>query len=113
MSEFKIQAEICTTFWNENPQWRGALYHINNNARTVIQAAQLVGAGMIKGMPDLCLAIPSKGYGALYIELKKPGEKARPEQIKQHERLISFGNKVILCTSAEDALNEIKNYLLN
>lgn len=132
MSELRIQSDICTTFWNKVPKYRGALYHINNNSRSVVSASQLIGAGLVAGIPDLCLAIPSGGYGALYIELKKesertkimkmlccdaqgvdisPNDKHVISQMKAHARLRSFGNKVVICFNAEEALGAIKEYL--
>lgn len=110
-SEAKEQSELIKWFWNEFPQFRGALYHNYNNPRNQINGAQLIALGLIKGTPDLTLAIPRDGFGALYIEMKKKGEKPRESQIKQQERLESFGNKVVNCDSFEKARDEIKKYL--
>ena len=110
-TEAQHQAEVVRWFWNSFPEFRGLLYHNYNNPRNVINGAQLVALGLIKGNPDLTLAVPKKGFGAFYMEMKKPGEKPRPEQIKQMDRLRSAGNFVAWADNADAAKEIIKNYL--
>ena len=111
-TESQHQAALIKWFWNTYKEYRGLLYHNFNNPRNKIQGAQLVALGLIKGNPDLTLAVSKKGLGALYLELKKPGEKPRPEQVKQMERLKNAGNLVEWADNAEDAARIIYNYLL-
>jgi len=94
MTEAKIQSEVVIWFWNEFKDLRGLLYHNYSNPRNVVNGAQLLALGLIKGNPDLTLALPRGGFGALYLEMKKPGEKPRPDQVKQMERLRAAGNLV-------------------
>jgi hypothetical protein len=110
-SEAKIQSELVVWFWNEFTEFRGLLYHNFSNPRNEINGAQLMALGLVKGNPDLTLAIPRGGFGALYIELKKAGEKPRPDQVKQMERLRSAGNLVEWADNVEDAKNIILKYL--
>lgn len=110
-SEAKIQSELVVWFWNEFTEFRGLLYHNFSNPRNEINGAQLMALGLVKGNPDLTLAIPRGGFGALYIELKKAGEKPRPDQVKQMERLRSAGNCVEWADNVEDAKNIILKYL--
>ena len=110
-SESQHQGEVVKWFWNTYPEFRGLLYHNFNNPRNQIQGAQLIALGLMKGNPDLTLATPRGGFGALYIEMKKPGEKPRADQLKQMERLSSAGNKVEWADSADKAKEIIKNYL--
>jgi len=111
-TESQHQAALIKWFWNTYKEHRGLLYHNFNNPRNKIQGAQLVALGLIKGNPDLTLSIPKKGFGALYLELKKPGEKPRAEQVKQMDRLKNAGNLVEWADNAEDAARIIYNYLL-
>ena len=111
-TESQHQAALIKWFWNTYKEYRGLLYHNFNNPRNKIQGAQLVAMGLIKGNPDLTLAVSKKGFGALYLELKKPGEKPRPEQLKQMERLKNAGNLVKWADNAEEAASIIYNYLL-
>lgn len=110
-SEAKHQAEVILWFWNTYKEYRGLLYHNFNNPRNAIQGAQLIALGLIKGNPDLTLAIPRGDFGALYIEMKKPGEKPRESQVKQMDRLKAAGNAVEWADNSEEAIRLIKKYL--
>lgn len=110
-SESQHQAEVIRWFWNTFTDLRGLLYHNFNNPRNKIQGAQLVALGLMKGNPDLTLALPRGLFGALYIEMKKPGEKPRPEQLRQMDRLRNAGNKVEWADNAEEAKKIIIEYL--
>lgn len=110
-SESQHQAALVKWFWNKYKNLRGLLYHNFNNPRNQVQGAQLRSLGLMKGNPDLTLALPRGGFGALYIELKKPGEKPRKEQVEQMERLEAAGNKVEWVDNAEDGARVIEDYL--
>lgn len=110
-SEDQHQAAVVKWFWNKHKEFRGLLYHNFNNPRNRIQGAQLVALGLMKGNPDLTLALPRGGFAALYLEMKKPGQKPRPEQVKQMDRLKSAGNKVEWADNAEAAVEIIEKYL--
>lgn len=76
------------------------IYHVPNggsrggNRRDAqIQGAIMNGLGVKKGTPDLCLPIPRHGYGALYIEMKKPKDGAlSADQCKRLRMLSDAGN---------------------
>ena len=96
------------------------MYHIpNGGARSKATAARLKAAGVKAGMPDICLPVPRNGYGALYIELKKPESKSmgiRKGTVSQKQRevisaLQRSGNAVAVCYGAEEAIKTIKGYL--
>lgn len=110
-SESQHQAAVVKWFWNTFKEYRGLLYHNFNNPRNAVNGAQLVALGLMKGNPDLTLAVPRGGFGALYLELKKPGEKPRADQVKQMERLAKAGNKVAWSDNAEEAAEIIVKYL--
>ena len=110
-SEAQHQAEVVKWFWNTYPEYRGLLYHNFNNPRNKIQGSQLKALGLMKGNPDLTLALPRGDFGALYIEMKRPGEKPRESQVKQMQRLEAAGNCVSWSDSAEAAKELIKKYL--
>jgi hypothetical protein len=68
--------------------------------------------GVKAGLPDVCLPIPRNGYGALYLELKKPGGK-RPSKVQQewHRRLRLRGNRVEVVWSWADLILAALDYL--
>lgn len=80
------------------------IYHIPNggsrgsNQRDAqINGARMKALGTKRGVPDLCLPIPCQGYGALYIEMKKPKDGAlSPEQQARITALTQAGNFVAI-----------------
>ena len=111
MNEGQHQKEVVMWFWNTHKDLRGLLYHNYSNPKNKIDGAMLVGLGLIKGNPDLTLAIPKGGFGALYLELKKVGEKPRPEQLIQMSKLAAAGNCVQWSDNYIEAIVIIENYL--
>lgn len=51
------------------------------------------------GAPDRLVMLP--GRPALWVELKAPGEKCRPHQIREHERMRRMGQVVAVVDSLE------------
>jgi hypothetical protein len=50
------------------------------------------------GAPDRLVMLPGK---TLWVELKAPGEKARPHQAREHERMRKMGQRVEIVDSRE------------
>jgi hypothetical protein len=83
----------------------------NGGARNVIVGAMLKKEGVRKGVPDWCLPVPSKGFGALYIEFKAKKGIVRTEQFDFLRLLTEYGNKAAICRSCDEAANVVKEYL--
>lgn len=101
------------------------LFAVPNAGRRGWQvAARMKREGLRSGVPDLCLPVARGGFNALFIEMKR----LKPRQTKTKgvrldatritaaqqdwlERLHRFGNRVIVCYSAEDAQSAIEAYL--
>ena len=84
----------------------------NGGGRSKAEAGRLKAEGVLTGMPDLCLPVPRIGYNALYIEMKAPGEYARPEQREKIRELREDGYAAVVCQGAEPAIRAIESYLL-
>lgn len=60
-----------------------------------------------KGAPDRLVMLPLAKDGAhwviptIWIELKAPGEKCKPHQIREHERMRAMGQRVEVVDSFE------------
>jgi hypothetical protein len=75
--------------------------------------------GVREGIPDIHIAIGNKDYIGLYLEFKEPGANMNTEHVKKqlatHEVLRSFGNRVEICTSVDQAklitLEHLKDYI--
>lgn len=78
------------------------IYHVPNGGSrggnrqdAQIQGALMNGLGVKKGTPDLCLPVPRHGYGALYIEMKKPNDgMLSVHQMQRIKMLSECGNAV-------------------
>lgn len=57
------------------------------------------------GAPDRLVMLPvteRRYYGdSIWVELKAPGEKARPSQLREHDRMRAMGQHVVVVDSLE------------
>ena len=56
------------------------------------------------GAPDRLVMRP--GLAALWVELKAPGEKAKPHQLREHARMRALGQTVVVIDSF-DGVDEL------
>jgi hypothetical protein len=61
----------------------------------VTRKAQWIGR---RGAPDRFVMLPS---GCFWVECKAPGEKPRPEQLREFEQLRKYGQRVLVIDSLE------------
>ena len=114
VSESQIQQSCINWFKAQYPRlWQdGVLFHIaNEGVRLGGSGNRAKKEGLVRGVADLCLAMPRKGVGALYIELKKPGCYQRPSQKTWQESMEKHGNKYVVVKSVESFMRVIKEYL--
>lgn len=111
-TESQIQKALVLWFRERYPTIGGAFHSVpNGGARNVWTGKILKDEGAVRGVADLELLVPRKGYASLSIELKKDGGRLSKEQ-KQYEKDIEkWKNKYVVCYSLEEAQNEIKKYL--
>lgn len=80
----------------------------------VIRAVQAKRQGMVSGVPDLCLAVPRRGFHGLYIEMKRergvPSD-VKPEQREMHVLLRAQGYAVQVCFGLAQAVDVVVAYL--
>ncbi len=113
-SESQIQQACILWFKAQYPRlWEdGVLFHIANEGIRLGGAGKRAKReGIIRGVADICLAMPRKGYGALYIELKRPGCYQKPDQRKWQESMEKHGNKYVVVKSVEAFMRTIQEYL--
>jgi len=93
------------------------LYAVPNGGwRKRTEAARLKGQGVRPGVPDLVLAIPSRGYSGMYIELKPtPYGSYRPTTTERQDewlaKLAAAGYYAIKAVGWDAARREIVWYL--
>ena len=94
------------------PELRWLYATPNGGARNPITAAKLQREGVRRGVPDLYLPVPRRGYHGLWIELKRPGRHAvSPEQREWIAGLNGHGYRAVVCVGWEAARAEIEAYL--
>ncbi|MEC8055725.1 MAG: VRR-NUC domain-containing protein [Pseudomonadota bacterium] len=89
------------------------LFHIpNGGSRNIIEATKLKKMGVKAGVPDLQLIVPNGEVHGLWIELKSKKGKLQPSQRLMIQRLEAQGYLCKVCFGADEAINEIKKYLM-
>lgn len=89
----------------------------NGGSRHIVEAKSLVLSGVTSGVPDLMLAKGVNGLNGLFIELKRPKVKGKPNPVvsKQQKEvivhLIEAGYAAEVCYGFEQAKEVIVNYL--
>ena len=114
--EDRIQMDLIK--WSQQPGVRKAypclklLYHIpNERICDPREGKRLKLMGVKRGVPDLCLPVPNKGYAGLYIELKSDSGKLSDEQNWWLCELTNRGYKAVVCYGFDSAVNTLLKYL--
>lgn len=124
-SEHEMQCalfEILKVYEDRIPEWK-AIYAIPNGAKLPYkksakgrrysnEAIWMLKEGMKPGTPDICCPFRAGVHSALYIEMKKPGNKLSPLQIERGNLLTFLGNEHTLAYSVESAFEDIRLYTL-
>jgi len=85
----------------------------NEGVRNVRNASRMKAEGMTKGVPDLFLAIPMKGFHGLFIEMKRvKGSNISQEQKDFISDLKAQGYSCHICKGCEEAIKVFDWYFL-
>ena len=89
--EHQLQTACFQWFNLQYPEFRGLLFAVpNGGGRSRIEAALLKAEGVVAGVADMLLLVPSMGYAGLCIEFKAATKTAhQSEAQKNWERLIN------------------------
>ena len=83
----------------------------NGGSRHKIEAANMKRQGVKRGVADVILQIPKKGYASLCLEFKTSTGKQSAEQ-KEYQRQVEMaGSKYVIVRSVEQAIRELQLYL--
>jgi hypothetical protein len=80
------------------PELRMLYASANGGKRHRITAGRMKAEGVRAGVPDICLPVRTRLYGALYIELKRPKEDGKAKGVLSDDQkrwlgdLQAFGN---------------------
>lgn len=113
-TESEIQQSCIEWFrWVHRDLWEdGVLFHIpNEGIRLGRIGSRMKREGIVRGVADLCLALPRHGYGALYIEMKRPKCYQSPEQKTWQKNMEKHGNKYAVVRSRDEFEMVVNEYL--
>jgi hypothetical protein len=94
-----------------HPELRHLFAIPNGGKRDKITAAKLKAQGVKAGVPDMFLPVPRGEYHGLFIELKKIGKKAEPDQLTWMTALKKQGYGAMVCEGWEQAAKMLMMYL--
>jgi hypothetical protein len=83
----------------------------NGGERNKIVAANLKAEGVKASIPDIFLPAARGSWHGLFIELKKFGGRATPEQLKMIKRLQVAGYGAIVCVGWQAGRDTLLSYL--
>lgn len=83
----------------------------NGGSRNIIEAKRLKDAGVLAGVPDITIAVPSRHFHGFYMELKSSKGKLTPAQIKFAHNMKAVGNYYCVAYSVNEAIEFIKAYM--
>ena len=111
-TESQLQKSCVMWFRLQYPKLRSLLFAVpNGGARSAVTGAILKAEGVLAGVADLLLLVPSREYHGLCIEMKTAKGRQSTTQ-KQWERAVTLqGYKYIVCRSFADFVEQIKGYL--
>jgi hypothetical protein len=98
-SEARLQADCFIWFHNSFPSQRQMLFHVQNKARNAVEGNKFKAMGVVKGVSDLILILPSR---VIFIELKTEVGKQSPEQEQFQEKVQRRGHLYIIIRSLEE-----------
>ena len=118
-ADIEHQIQVSQIAWTE---WQGiawpelrAIYAVPNQGKRSAQGySRMINEGLKTGQWDLCLPVPKRGFGALYIENKIPDDKKSKLSAKQIERgkiLTEVGNLCYVLRSYDDFVALVTWYL--
>lgn len=83
----------------------------NGGARHIRTAIKLKQEGVKAGVWDIMLPIPKNGYHGMFVEMKFGKNKLTAEQMQFGKAMIEYGYCCKVAYSAQEAYDEIMEYL--
>lgn len=110
--ESKLQMGCVLWFRYAYPQYNLNLFSVPNGGyRTKTTAVTMQREGVISGVSDLLLLLPSKEYSGLCLEIKIKPNKQSINQKNWEEHITKFGYKYQLIYTLEQFQDEITRYI--
>lgn len=99
----------CELRAHQDPRWRYILAIPNGGHRDIRVAAKLKAEGVRRGIPDLFLAVASRGYHGLWIELKVGKNR---ESVEQMDWKVNLTDNGYCCMTVRDYPDRVVELIL-
>ncbi len=112
MKESDIQKTFMQWLQVKHPDLYAVTYSTPNEGKRSWQLGKHMKAmGLKSGVPDLCIAFPTKYFHGLYIELKTEKGKPTANQCEWIEKLNSRGYLAVVCKGLDAAIDRVELYI--
>ena len=118
MTEHQIQAACVKWFSYQHPRYKNLLFAIPNGAflqgdkmQRIRLWKKLEAEGAKRGVPDLFLAVPVRGYAGLFMEMKAEKGRVSKEQRYMMLQLAKQGYRTEVAYSVEEFIMKVNIYL--
>ena len=101
-----VNMKACT-----DERYRMIFAIANGGSRHKLEAINLKRQGVLAGVPDIFIDVPTAKYHGLRIELKVGKNKATDKQKEMIERYNKLGYKAVVCCGADEAIKTLEDYL--
>lgn len=111
--ESRLQARCFSWCWNEFPETRRLIFHIENERSdgNKIDGARRKAMGLVAGVSDLILLMPRGKWHGLCIEMKTLTGRQRDEQKVWQSLVEKQGYRYELVRTEDDFQALIRSYL--
>lgn len=110
--EHQLQCSEVVYFRAQWPKLARLFFAVpNGQKRTEVQTAWLHSEGMVNGVADMILLLPSRGYNCLCIENKTRTGRQSPDQRLFQQDIEAHGGKYVIVRSMDDFIKVIKDYM--
>ena len=110
--ESDIQIACVRWFRYRHPKLARLLFAVpNGGARNAVTASILKAEGVVAGVADLLLLVPSGGWHGLAIEMKKPTGRQSESQKAWQIAVEGQGYRYAVCRSVEGFITTVEGYL--
>ena len=110
--ESKLQQACVKWFRLAYPQYKRLLFHVPNGGyRTAATARNMKLEGVVAGVSDLLLLVPSGPYHGLCIEMKTPKGRQTPRQKHFEQAVNAMDYEYIIVRSLDQFINLIQVWI--
>ena len=104
--------KTCIDWFRETyPHLANHFFSVPNSQPDAEWRKILVEEGLVAGVADMLLSVPSGRYGCLGVEFKSPEGRLSPAQEEWSAAFIDAGNKYVVCRSFEKFQSAVNSYL--